>query len=656
MNFNTGILSITDHKGRYMGMQNIASQFLTGRCIDISTQGPDDNPSAIVIIVYDEKDKRKDLADVSFSAIKGDYERWSTPDMFCMLLKDAEANFEWDKSHGKGTCYYIRTNHLSTSEVTCEEFYEETTDFSLSAIKEKLSQGEKFIVSKGILREYRGDEKNLVIPDDVTTISDFAFYYIKEIESLTVHRDITTIDFGKVKINKLCYQGDIESWCKIDFQGNPTINELYFNGVLQKDMVIPDTVEEIKDNAFHGCIGITSVKISEKVTKIGAGAFAKSGIESISLPEGVTAISDKVFYFCSGLKDVVLPKGIKSIGEKAFGVCENLERVVLPDKITDIGSDAFYNCTNLKELKLPAGVKTIGGSAFSGCDSLENIRIPESVTKIDKYLWGARSIERIVLHGEKSGVSDWIEVRYRGRIKNIVFGDKVDCISESAFRGCDMLESVTIKGAVELCDFSFADCTKLKTVTFYQKPFRNKRNKGGFGFSTVFAGCYNLSDIIFVNEDAHELKELLLSRKDTKADKYKQMLLWEREDEEERIRYGEAPPDLPEFKINFGIIEDYYGNTDKVIIPEGTKEISQYVFSGKGMTSVEFPDSFECIGARAFAGCSNLEKIVFGKNIRIIGEEAFLNCKKLNTVVVPDKTIRIFDDAFEGCPNVKIIK
>lgn len=655
MNFNTGILSITDHKGRYMGMQDIASQFLTGRCIDISTQGPDNNPSAIVITVYDEKDKYKNFEDINFSAIKGDYERWATPQMFCILLQEAGRLFDWDQIHQKGTCFYIRTNHLSSTAVTREEFYKETTDFSLSATNE-LSQEKIFIVFNGILQDYRGNENNLVIPDTVTAIAGSAFLGNKKFESLTIHRDVTRIEILNTTIDKLYYQGDIESWCRIDFQGNPVINELYFNGILQRDVVIPDTVTELKDNVFCGCKGITCVKMSEKVTKIGSAVFAKSGIESVSLPSTVTAISDGMFFYCDNLTDIVIPKGIKKIGKKAFGVCQNLKRIVLPDTITNIDSSAFYNCENLKELNIPDGIKTIGSAAFSGCYALENISIPESVKKIDECLWGAESIETIVLHGDEAGTSDWIEEKYRNRIKNIVFGENVCFIAESKFQRCNNLESVTIRGSVELCDFAFADCTNLKTVTFYHTPFRDKRHKGGYGFATVFAGCRNLSEINFINEDAQQLKKLLLSEKNTKADDYIQMQRRMQEDEEERIRYGEAPSNQQEFSINFGIIESYNGSAENVVIPDGVTETSQYVFSGKGMTSVAFPDSFECVGAMSFSGCANLKEIVFGKNVRIIGDGAFLNCKKLTTVVVPNKKIHISDNAFEGCPDVKIIK
>lgn len=129
MNFNRGILSITDHKGRYMGMQDIASGYLSGRCIDISTQGPDDNPTAIVVIVYAEEDRGKNLQEINFSATKGDYERYATPKMFSVLLDKATIKFDYGKRHNKGTTYYALACGKRYN-ITAEEFNDEKLDLS----------------------------------------------------------------------------------------------------------------------------------------------------------------------------------------------------------------------------------------------------------------------------------------------------------------------------------------------------------------------------------------------------------------------------------------------------------------------------------------------------------------------------------------------
>ena len=124
-----GILSIVDRKGRYMGMQNIAEGFLTERCIHISTQGPEDNPTAVIITVYDKEDAGKNFEDINFSALKAEYDRNATPSMFSVMLSCATANFDYDKKYNNGTCYRFYRNG-DFRDVSPEMFNNPDTDFS----------------------------------------------------------------------------------------------------------------------------------------------------------------------------------------------------------------------------------------------------------------------------------------------------------------------------------------------------------------------------------------------------------------------------------------------------------------------------------------------------------------------------------------------
>ena len=124
-----GTLSIVDRKGRYMGMQNIAGGFLSGCCIHISTQGPENNPTAVIITVYDKDDAGKNFEDINFSALKGEYDRYATPSMFSMMLSRATANFDYDKKYNNGTCYRFYRNG-DFRDVSPEMFNNPDTDFS----------------------------------------------------------------------------------------------------------------------------------------------------------------------------------------------------------------------------------------------------------------------------------------------------------------------------------------------------------------------------------------------------------------------------------------------------------------------------------------------------------------------------------------------
>ena len=120
----------------------------------------------------------------------------------------------------------------------------------------------------------------------------------------------------------------IEAWCNITFiiyGGNPLsyANNLYLNGGLVTELVIPDNVTSIGDCAFDNCDSITSVVFGEN--------------------SQLTSIGHSAFYRCSNLESIMIPDSVTSIGELAFSGCSSLENVYYcgtPDKWDDISMES----------------------------------------------------------------------------------------------------------------------------------------------------------------------------------------------------------------------------------------------------------------------------------------------------------------------------
>ncbi len=137
------------------------------------------------------------------------------------------------------------------------------------------------------------------------------------------------------------------------------------------DVIIPDGVTNIGENAFSGCKGLTS----------------------ITIPQGVTSIGDKAFSGCTGLTSVIIPDGVIYIDNWAFDHCSGLTSVTIPESVTNIGSQAFEGCSGLTSVTIPEGVTSISYGAFDDCSGLTDITIPESVTSIGyKAFWGCSSL------------------------------------------------------------------------------------------------------------------------------------------------------------------------------------------------------------------------------------------------------------------------
>ena len=130
--------------------------------------------------------------------------------------------------------------------------------------------------------------------------------------------------------------------------------------------------------------GIQTVTIGEGVTSIGDRAFIScSSLTSVTIPGSVSSIGDAAFYNCNNLTSVTIPDSVSSIGDAAFSSCDNLTSVTIPGSVTSIGASAFAYCSGLTSVTIQEGVASIGDSAFRECINLEYVSIPGSINRIE---------------------------------------------------------------------------------------------------------------------------------------------------------------------------------------------------------------------------------------------------------------------------------
>jgi len=125
------------------------------------------------------------------------------------------------------------------------------------------------------------------------------------------------------------------------------------------DVVVPEGVVEIGEEAFKECTRLISVKLPMGVTTIGARAFSKcTSLTHVNLPEGLEEIGALAFLDCVALSEIVLPKGLKKIMHRAFQDCVSLTEIVIPEGVIWIGAAAFHHCTGLITVSLPYSINT----------------------------------------------------------------------------------------------------------------------------------------------------------------------------------------------------------------------------------------------------------------------------------------------------------
>lgn len=151
-------------------------------------------------------------------------------------------------------------------------------------------------------------------------------------------------------------------------------------------LTIPDGITAIANDVFFNFTKLTDVTIPNGVTSLGACAFAQCvNLTSVSLPNGLTYIGDRAFEYCEKLTDIIIPSTVTELGLRVFYNCHGLTSVVLPDSITIIGVRLFDECTSLTYVKMSSGLSEIIGNAFGECVNLSTIVISEGTTRINDY-------------------------------------------------------------------------------------------------------------------------------------------------------------------------------------------------------------------------------------------------------------------------------
>lgn len=134
-----------------------------------------------------------------------------------------------------------------------------------------------------------------------------------------------------------------------------------------KRAVIDDIAEEIAEAAFMGC-----------------------NVEEVVMPDSVKMIRNEAFSCCKYLKKINLSKNLQKItnqlGNNAcFKKCESLKGIEIPAGIKEIPNMMFFGCSELSEVVFHDGLEVIGASAFASCRKLKKVSLPETVKRIKRW-------------------------------------------------------------------------------------------------------------------------------------------------------------------------------------------------------------------------------------------------------------------------------
>ena len=177
-------------------------------------------------------------------------------------------------------------------------------------------------------------------------------------------------------------------------------------------------VTTIEDDAFNGCVRLSTIDIPDTVIEIGDRAFSNTKIATIEFKGAITKIGDNSFTDIPSLKYISMknsanymidneiiyerngnnykllkcPEGkagsvtvineCNEIRKEAFINCTRLTSISLNNSITKIDDSTFENCSSLTSFTIPSSITSIGTKAFKNCSLITAIRIPQAVISI----------------------------------------------------------------------------------------------------------------------------------------------------------------------------------------------------------------------------------------------------------------------------------
>ena len=441
--------------------------------------------------------------------------------------------------------------------------------------------------------------KELILPSNIIEIKELTFKGCNSFTSVTVPNNIKYIRSGAFTdcdSLKKVYINDLSAWCNIDFESTPLYyaNNLYLNGDLVTDLLIPNNVTSIKHLAFYHCTSLKSVEIPNSVTNIGNSAFAGcTGLTSITIPNCVTSIGERAFSGCTSLTSIVVSNNVTSIEDYVFSDCCGLTSIKFSNSVTNIGEKAFSGCTSLTRIVIPNSVTSIGDKAFDGCTSLKDLRIEDgtqilnlgynyynATTGMPEGLFSYCPLETLYLGRNLSYDGD----SYYGcspflnnvTLCSVTIGDNVASIGQNAFSYCTSLSNITIPNSIKsIGNSAFSGCTALNEVYI----------------SDLSAWCC----IDFGNYSANPLSNS----------------------------------------------DNLYLNGEKItnlVIPDDVTEIKKLAFYGcSSLTDITILDGIKTIGNSAFAYCNNMETLYISNTIESIGDNAFAECNNLYEIKIGSK-------------------
>ena len=464
--------------------------------------------------------------------------------------------------------------------------------------------------------------KDLVIPDSVKSIWDYAFYGCSSLREIIIHNSVT--DIGKYAFDECpnirllvigtgllsIGAGQSQPTKAVWLTNTPPSGHHYFGG----------TINYVPNEQYWFNQGPTS--LPRYIYPYLSSMFEVDGIKyvPVSPSERTCDIIDCVYDSTMAqitVNPTVSYQGIemtvKKIKPYAFYQNDYIKELSIANQ-GDIENSVFYQCKNIETLVV-SNLGHIGKSAFAGCINLKTLIISNQGHIYSNAFSNCSNLKTATISNNGN-------------------------IESQAFYNCVGLEQVDISNQGYIGTQAFYECTNLKIANINNAYKTDERSQSLENWTSTASnsGSRSTEYTFSTNDDALLSFDLLYW--ESGDDSYVKIIL-----DDETILYKSIADDT--------LCDSYTYN-----LSHGEHTLKLLIYSWTAIAQLKVSNiTIDYVGIRdkAFSNCSSLAKVTLGDNVGNLGNEVFYQCTSLQDITIPNSINSVGLYCFSGCSSMKSV-
>ncbi|MDR1267660.1 MAG: leucine-rich repeat domain-containing protein [Holosporales bacterium] len=230
------------------------------------------------------------------------------------------------------------------------------------------------------------------------------------------------------------------------------LSGVYAGTTILQSVTIPHTASEIREACFQCCKSLVSVTFEapSQLRRIGANAFARSGVRFVVIPASTEVLGDTCFALCPSLFSVTFeaPSQLVTVGDEAFS--RSILKCIYFPHLVNMGPLIFLG-SHVKKIYFGNEQASFFSGVYAGTRALRVLTIPPTVVMIKAGCFQCcKSLLGIFFEAGSQLTTIEQNAFYNSGLRSITFPPSLVTLREGCFAWCPLLTAVTFQNGFQL--------------------------------------------------------------------------------------------------------------------------------------------------------------------------------------------------------------